>query len=77
MKLASHKDSVDESPKPVVSCIPFECELDKSAVAKHAWTYDHRIKWDEANILAMDRHRFSRKMRVNRNRKAQHDRSRG
>ncbi len=40
-----------------------EAELDKSAVAKHAWTYDHRIKWDEANILAMDSHRFSRKMR--------------
>ncbi len=37
--------------------------LDKSAVAKHAWTYDHRIKWDEANILAMDSQRFSRKMR--------------
>ncbi len=32
-------------------------------MAKHAWTYDHRIKWDEANILAMDSHRFSRKMR--------------
>ena len=31
--------------------------------AKHAWTYDHRIKWDEANILAFDSHRFSRKMR--------------
>ncbi len=38
-------------------------ELDKSAVAKHSWTYDDRIKWDEANILAMDSHRFSRKMR--------------
>ncbi len=31
-----------------------KAELDKSAVAKHAWTYDHRIKWDEANILAID-----------------------
>ncbi len=40
-----------------------KAELDKSAVAKHAWTYDHRIKWDEANILAMDSYRFSRKMR--------------
>ncbi len=40
-----------------------KAELDKSAVAKHAWTYDHRIKWDEANILAIDSHRFSRKMR--------------
>ena len=28
-----------------------------------AWTYDHRIKWDEANILAIDSHRFSRNMR--------------
>ena len=40
-----------------------KAELDKSALAKHAWTYDHRIKWDEANILAMDSHRFSCKMR--------------
>ena len=39
-----------------------KAELDKSAVAKHAWTYDHRIKWDEANILAIDSHRFSRKI---------------
>jgi hypothetical protein len=22
-------------------------KLNKSAVAKHAWTHDHRIKWDE------------------------------
>ena len=35
-----------------------KAELDKSAVAKHAWTYDHSIKWDEANILAIDSHRF-------------------
>ena len=27
------------------------------------WTYDHRIKWDEATILAIDSHKFSRKMR--------------
>ncbi len=40
-----------------------KAELDKSAVTKHAWTYDHRIKWDEPNILAIDSHRFSRKMR--------------
>ncbi len=33
-------------------------------MAEHAWTNcDHRIKWDEANILAMDSHKFSRKMR--------------
>jgi hypothetical protein len=25
-------------------------------VAKHTWTYDHRIKWDEATILAIDSH---------------------
>jgi predicted GIY-YIG superfamily endonuclease len=25
---------------------------DKSAVAKHTWTYDHRIKWDEATKLS-------------------------
>ena len=40
-----------------------KAELDKSTVAKHAWTYDHLKKWDEANILAIDSHRFSRKMR--------------
>ncbi len=40
-----------------------KAELHKSAAAKHAWTYDHRIKWDEANILAIDSHKFSRKMR--------------
>ena len=32
-------------------------------MAKHTWTYDHRIKWDEATILAIDSHKFSRKMR--------------
>ena len=32
-------------------------------MAKHAWTYDHRIKRDEANILAFDSHRFCRKMK--------------
>ena len=35
-----------------------------SAVAKHSWTYDHRIKWDEAVILATDSHKFCRKMPV-------------
>ena len=40
-----------------------KAEQDKSAVAKHTWTYDHRIKWDEATILAIDSHKFSRKMR--------------
>ncbi len=38
-------------------------ELHKSAVAKHAWTYDHCTKWNETNILVIDIHRFSRKMR--------------
>ena len=27
-------------------------ELEKSAVAKDSWTNDHRIKWNEASILA-------------------------
>jgi hypothetical protein len=40
-----------------------KAEQDKSAVAKHTWTYDHRIKWDEATILAIVSHTFSRKMR--------------
>ncbi len=41
-----------------------KAELDKSGVAKHAWTWTYdRIKWDEANILAIDSHTFSRKMR--------------
>jgi hypothetical protein len=40
-----------------------KAEQDKSAVAEHTWTYDHRIKWDEATTLAMDSHKFSRKMR--------------
>ena len=32
-------------------------------MGKHTWTYDHRIKWDKATILAIDGHKFSRKMR--------------
>ena len=32
-------------------------------VAKHSWTNDHRIKWNEASILATESHKFSRKMR--------------
>ena len=27
-----------------------KAELEKSAVAKHSWTNDHRIKWNEASI---------------------------
>ena len=37
--------------------------LTESAVAKHSWTNDHRIKWNEASILATESHKFSRKMR--------------
>ena len=40
-----------------------KAELEKSAVAKHSWTNDHRIKWKEASILATESHKFSRKMR--------------
>ena len=36
-----------------------KAELEKSAVTKHSWTNDHRIKWDEAT----ESHKFSRKMR--------------
>ena len=38
-------------------------KLNKSAVAHHAWTYDHRIKWNKAAILAIDEYTNSRKMR--------------
>ena len=40
-----------------------KAELEKSAVAKHSWTNDHPIKWNEASILATESHKFSRKMR--------------
>ncbi len=40
-----------------------KAELDKSAVGKHAYTYDNCIQRDEANILAIDSHNFPRKMR--------------
>ena len=40
-----------------------KAELEISAVAKHSCTNDHRIKWNEATILAIDNHKFSRKMR--------------
>ena len=40
-----------------------KAELEKSAVAKYSWTNDHRIKWNEASILATQSHKFSRKMR--------------
>ena len=40
-----------------------KAELEKSAVAKHSWTNDHRIKWNETSILATESHKFSRKMR--------------
>ena len=38
-------------------------KLEKSAVAKHSWTNDHRIKWNEASILVTENHKFSHKMR--------------
>ena len=31
-------------------------------MAKNSWTNDHRIKWNEASILATENHKFSRKM---------------
>ena len=31
-----------------------KAELEKSAVAKHSWTNDHRIKWNEVSILATE-----------------------
>ena len=40
-----------------------KAELGKSAVPKHSWTNDHRIKWNEASILATESHKFSCKMR--------------
>ena len=40
-----------------------KAELEKSAGAKHSWTNDHRIKWNEASILATESDKFSRKMR--------------
>ena len=40
-----------------------KAELEKSVVAKHSWTNDHRIEWNEASILATESHKFSRKMR--------------
>jgi hypothetical protein len=79
--ICTHKDNVNESQKPGVYRIPYECglvyigetgrnktnceksEQDKSAVGKRTWTYDHGIKWDEATIIAIDSHKFSRKMR--------------
>jgi hypothetical protein len=39
-----------------------KAELHKSAVAQDTWTYDHRIEWDEATILAMGSNNLSRKM---------------
>ena len=40
-----------------------KAELEKSAVAKHSWTNDRCIKWNEASILATESHKFSRKIR--------------
>ena len=40
-----------------------KAELEKSAVAKHSWTNDHRIKCNEASIVPTESRKFSRKMR--------------
>ena len=40
-----------------------KAELEMSAVAKHSWTNDHRMKWNKASILATESHKFSRKIR--------------
>ena len=40
-----------------------KAELRKSAVSKYSWTNGHRMKWNEATILAMDNHKFCRKMK--------------
>ena len=32
-------------------------------MAKHSWTNDHRIKWNEATIFAIDNHKFFHEMR--------------
>ena len=40
-----------------------KAELEKSVVAKHSWTNDHRIKWNEAVFFGTENHKFSRKMR--------------
>ena len=50
-RLKKHKTNCEKS------------KLDKSAVDHPAWTYDHRIKWNEATILANDKYTKSRKMR--------------
>ena len=51
LRLKEHKSNCEKA------------ELEKSAVVKHSWTNDHRIKWNEASILAIESHKFSRKMR--------------
>ena len=42
-------------------------KIEKSAVAKHSWTNDHRIKWNEVSIIETESNKFSCKMneRVN------------
>ena len=40
------------------------CEkAELETVAKHSCTNEHLVKWNEAIILAMDNHKFSRKTR--------------
>ena len=40
-----------------------KCQLDKSALAKHAWENDHPIKWDDSELLVPVRNYFSRQIR--------------
>ena len=51
LRLQEHKTNCDKA------------ELEKSAVTKHSWTNDHRIKWNEESILATESQKFSRTMR--------------
>ena len=40
-----------------------KAELEKSALAKHSWSNDHRIEWNETSILVTESHKFSCKKR--------------
>lgn len=45
-----------------ICCYKAQLEkLEKSAVAKHAWEYNH--KWEEYSLLASDKQYFTRRMR--------------
>ncbi len=40
-----------------------KCQVDKSALAKHAWELDHPIKWNNSELLVPVRNYFSRQIR--------------